>query len=72
MDAMLKLAKESSWRLAHSVINFMCLVLLDKSQLVPIDLFKVLMEKMNDDHPQLRSTAQARFATVWILCLSSG
>ena len=63
MDAMLKLAKESNWRIANSAINFITVILLDRSKLLPIDIFRLLMDKMNDDHPQLRSTVQARFSS---------
>jgi hypothetical protein len=56
--------RNSKWRLAVNVAGFLGVILIDRTKLLPDQVVALFMDKMNDRHPQMRTTAQARMMLV--------
>lgn len=56
--------RNSKWRLAVNVAGFLGVILIDRTKLLPDQVVALFMDKMNDPHPQMRTTAQARMMLV--------
>ena len=56
--------KNAQWRLGVNAAGFLGAVLIRRDKLLPDDVVALYMDKMNDPHPQMRSTAQNRMMLV--------
>jgi hypothetical protein len=56
--------KNEQWRLAVNTAGFLGVMLIDRTKLLPTEVVEVFMDKMNDAHPQMRSTSQGRIMLV--------
>lgn len=56
--------RASKWRLAVNVAGFLGVILIDRTRLLPNNVVASFMDRMNDEHPQMRSIAQARMMLV--------
>jgi len=56
--------RTAKWRLAVNVAGFLGVLLINRDGLLPNDVVDLFMDKMNDPHPQMRTTAQNRMMLV--------
>jgi len=47
-----------------TIAGYLGVTLVDRTQVLPNDVVALFMDKMNDPHPQMRSTAQGRMMLV--------
>jgi hypothetical protein len=61
---MANVIQNAKWRLAVNAAGFLGAMLINRDILLPDEVVALYMDKMNDPHPQMRSTAQNRMMLV--------